>query len=72
MPTVAAWIDDLRAAFGAEVIDAAIRGAVRDGRATFFAAEAGHQLGTPATLPDRERCVSVGVEQLAKGSRPCA
>jgi len=53
MPTVAAWIDDLRAAFGAETIDAAIRGAVRDGRATFYAEEGGRQLGTPATLPDR-------------------
>lgn len=43
--------------------------AVRDGRPTFFAEEAGHQLGTRATLADPGRCVSVGVEPVARGSR---
>lgn len=68
MPTVAAWIDDLRAAFGAETIDAAIRGGM-NGMATFFAQENGKTIGTPDTMPDPERCVSVGVEQIANGSR---
>lgn len=47
MPTVAAWIDDLRDAFGAEVIDGQIRKAVRDGLPTFHAVENGHEVGTP-------------------------
>ena len=55
--------------FGGETIDAAIRAAVRDGRPTFFAEEAGHQLGKRATLPDPQRCVQVGMVELAKGSR---
>lgn len=43
MPKVAAWIDDLRAAFGAESIDQAIRQGLRDG--TFRASENGHTIG---------------------------
>lgn len=69
MPTVAAFIDAMRGAFGAETIDQAMRDAVRDGLPTFYAQENGQTIGTPATLADPERCVSVGVEQLAKGSR---
>ena len=47
MPKVAAWIDDLRAAFGADVIDGQIRAATRDGLPTFYATEAGHRVGVP-------------------------
>lgn len=39
------------------------------GPPTFYAEEAGQAIGTPATIPDPARCVSVGVVQLAKGSR---
>lgn len=39
------------------------------GMPTFFAQERGQTIGTLATLPDPDRCVSVGVVQLAKGSR---
>lgn len=46
MPTVAAWIDDLRAAFGKELIDLAIRAGI-DGQQTFHARENGQQVGTP-------------------------
>lgn len=69
MPWVAAVVDELRKEFGAETIDAAIRGAVREGLPTFYACERGQVIGTPATMPDPARCVSVGVEQLAKGSK---
>ena len=45
MPTVAGWIDDLRAAFGAETINAAIRAGL-DGQPTFYASENGRAVGT--------------------------
>lgn len=45
MPTVAGWIDGLRAAFGAKMIDAAIRAGI-DGQPTFYAAENGIEIGT--------------------------
>ena len=44
MPTVAAWIDDLRAAFGADGINAAIRNGVHGGT-HFHARENGRQIG---------------------------
>lgn len=44
MPTVAAWIDELRAAFGAESINPAIRNGMAGGT-QFFAQENGHTLG---------------------------
>lgn len=69
MPQCAAFVDYLRAEFGADAVDPSIRAAVRDGLPTFYAEEGGHQLGESATLGDPARCVSVGVEQLAKGSR---
>lgn len=46
MPTVAGWIDNLRAAFGADMIDAAIRAGIA-GQDTFHAIENGHEVGTP-------------------------
>lgn len=45
MPECSAFIDDLRATFGAAAIDGAIRAGLRDG--TFTAMEAGHQVGAP-------------------------
>lgn len=46
MPTVAAWIDDLRSAFGAEHINKIIAGGMR-GEPVFSATENGHSVGTP-------------------------
>ena len=46
MPQVAAIIDALREAFGAEVVDAAIRRGMRGGQG-FHATENGHEVGTP-------------------------
>lgn len=47
MPQVAAFIDDLRAAFGAPGIDAAIKGGLQ-GRGTFWAREGGQEIGRRA------------------------
>lgn len=47
MPTVAAWIDDLRAAFGDNQINPQIKAGI-DGQPTFWATESGHQIGTRA------------------------
>lgn len=48
MPTVAAWIDDLREAFGKTEIDAVIRVGLRpdcEPRRRFFASENGQEIG---------------------------
>lgn len=47
MPTVAAWIDELRDAFGADTINAAIRNGMAGGT-HFHADENGHELGCEA------------------------
>lgn len=44
MPTVAGWIDDLRAAFGADMINEAIRNGMAGGT-DFYACENGHEIG---------------------------
>lgn len=46
MPQTAAFIDDLRAAFGAEMINTQIRRGMR-GEPVFHAVEGGHSVGTP-------------------------
>lgn len=47
MPTVAAWIDDLREAFGAEVINPALVRGTRGEPDQFHAREGELELGTP-------------------------
>lgn len=47
MPTVAAWIDELREVFGAEQINRSIKAGI-NGQPTFYASENGHQVGTAA------------------------
>lgn len=49
MPTVAAWIDELREAFGADSINAAIRNGMAGGD-HFYASENGHSIGCEAIL----------------------
>lgn len=51
MPTVAAWVDELREAFGADSINAAIRNGVAGG-AAFYATEGGQSIGSDA-LPGK-------------------
>lgn len=50
MPAVTAWIDSLRAEFGAEAINGIIRGGMA-GLPGFYAAENGHEVGTRPTAP---------------------
>lgn len=59
MPKVTAWIDDLRAAFGADDINAAIKAGMQ-GVPGFHAREAGHSVGTPAVA----RGVEIGAAQM--------
>lgn len=47
MPIVAAWIDEMREAFGKEHIDEVIKAGMK-GKSVFFASEGGHTVGTPA------------------------
>lgn len=47
MPLVTAFIDDLRGAFGREVIDGLIRKATVEGLPTFYASEGGRRVGRP-------------------------
>lgn len=50
MPGVTAFIDDLRATFGKEMIDGQIRKGI-NGQPTFWARENGHEVGTKAPEP---------------------
>ncbi len=50
MPDTAAFVDAMRAAFGADAIDASIRAGIK-GETTFVATEAGRTVGTPGTVP---------------------
>ena len=45
MPQVTGWIDDLRAAFGADHVNGVIREGMK-GRACFWASENGNEIGT--------------------------
>lgn len=49
MPTVAAWIDDLRATFGADQVNPSIRAGLA-GEPRFWASENGHEIGTRLVL----------------------
>lgn len=51
MPTVAAFIDDLRAAFGADQVDPSIRAGIGGEPNRFWAREGEHTLGTQFDRP---------------------
>lgn len=53
MPTVAAWIDELREAFGADAINPALRNGAAGG-SQFYAEEGGHTIGSDAMPGTRE------------------
>lgn len=75
MPLVTAWIDDLRGAFGRELVDGLIRKATVEGLPTFYASEGGRTVGVP--LPAL-RGVEISAAQMVieapkqdvKGRRP--
>ncbi len=50
MPTVAAFIDEMREAFGAAEINASIKAGMA-GQPTFYASENGVEIGTKDTRP---------------------
>jgi len=68
MPLVTAWIDDLRAAFGSDIIDGQIRAATRDGLPTFYASEAGRRIGVP--LPAGGAAVSAADMVIIPPEKP--
>ena len=51
MPIVAAWIDQMRSAFSAEEINAAIKAGM-NGQPTFYARENGIEVGTRYHAPE--------------------
>jgi len=71
MPTVAALIDELRAAFGKDSIDGQVRKGM-NGQPMFWASENGHTVGTKAkrvTMIKRDaRGISYEVEAKTTGS----
>jgi hypothetical protein len=50
MPLITAWLDEMRASFGTETINAAIKGGIA-GQPTFYASENGVEVGTPRPAP---------------------
>ena len=47
MPLVTAWVNDLRGAFGTDLIDGLIAKATTEGLPTFYASENGYTVGVP-------------------------
>ena len=66
MPETAAFVDDMRAAFGADMVDSAIRAGMK-GEGTFFASENGREVGSRAREIDGK---SVNANEIARSS-PC-
>ena len=57
MPMTAAWIDELREAFGAEMVNEQIRRGVK-GAPTFYVEEGSHTVGTKANEPPAHKVFS--------------
>ena len=53
MPTVSAWIDDLRASLGPEAVVPSIYAGTHGEPDQFHATEGPHQVGTPFTESDQ-------------------
>lgn len=68
MPTVAAWVDELREAFGAGAINPALRNGVAGG-ALFYATEGGHSIGCDAMPGGRVVSAAQMVLSSAEGDR---
>jgi len=71
MPECAAFIDSVRAAIGAEAVDAQIRKGMR-GEPTFWASENGHEIGTRQVQTSAVMWDARGVSyEVIKGSEQC-
>lgn len=57
MPVVAAWIDEMRAAFGVDMVNQQIRRGM-NGEQMFHATENGHTVGTAFDVPDADKVFS--------------
>ena len=57
MPVVAAFIDEMRKAFGVDVVNQQIKRGMT-GEQTFFATENGHTVGTAMDAPDPDKVFS--------------
>lgn len=57
MPVVAAFIDEMRKAFGVDVVNQQIKRGMKGGQ-TFFATENGHTVGTAMDVPDPDKVFS--------------
>lgn len=57
MPTITAWLDDMRAAFGTDVINASIKDGIA-GKPRFYAIENGVEVGT---MPPPKETTNVDV-----------
>jgi hypothetical protein len=64
MPQVASFVDGLRAAFGADEIDAMIARGLA-GEPVFYAEEGGHKVGTPAPAPSSDGWHGAGLDDRA-------
>src|SRR4051812_18671013 len=69
MPEVTAWIDDMRAAFGATVVNGQIRKGIA-GEPVFFASENGQTVGTQRPWPPAAGEVITPDEYLARVKYP--
>lgn len=69
MPTVAAWIDELREVFGADGINTSIKNGMAGG-ADFYAEENGHTLGCEAMPVGQVVCLTEMI--LSKPEKPSA
>ncbi len=64
MPIVAAWVDEMRDAFGADIINAAIRNGMAGG-CDFYASENGYVIGYPPPAAG----MTLNADQLLSNSR---
>lgn len=64
MPVTAGFVDDMRAAFGADTVDSAIRGGLK-GDGSFYAKENGHEVGSRPREIDGK---SVRGDELARST----
>lgn len=68
MPTVAAWIDELRDAFGRDQIDPSIRNGMA-GSSDFYARENGQEIGCKFTV-DPNKTITLNETHVGPWAKP--